>query len=140
MIGLHGSIRDVIALLKAGIVIPLYYGYELDEIRLDFISEKAVNLQGMICICGMNCGQDIVVHLMLSQEPGGLHHPIECRIAGFIHPVGIVKLSRPVQAKADEKVVFVEEFAPFIVKQGAVGLHGVLDDHIRTPVFLLILD
>ena len=44
LISLHGTIRYLIAFLKACIIISFYYGNELDEIRLDFISEKAVNL------------------------------------------------------------------------------------------------
>ncbi len=137
LLGLDRTVCDGVALLKAGIIISLNYGYELDEIGLDLISEKAVNLQRMIGIGGMNCGQDIVVYLVLSQEPGCFHHPVKGGLACFIYPVGIVKISRPVQAQADEEVVLMEEFAPFVVKKGAIGLHGVQNAHIRTTVFLL---
>ena len=44
LLGLHRAIRDFVALLKARFVIPLDYGYELYKIRLNFISEKSVNL------------------------------------------------------------------------------------------------
>ena len=88
----------------------------------------------------MNCGQDIVVHLMFSHETGRFHYPIKCGLSGFVYPVGIVKISRSVQAQADEEVVLMEEFAPLIVKKGTIGLHGVLDDHFRALILLLVLD
>ena len=88
----------------------------------------------------MNRGQDIVVHFVPPQKPGRLHYSIECRFAGFVYPEGVMKISGPVQAQADEEVVLMEEFAPFIVKKSTIGLHGVLDDHFWAPILLLILD
>jgi hypothetical protein len=49
-------------------------------------------------------------------------------------------VARAVDADADQEVIFLEEFTPFIVQQGAVGLHGVLESHPRSAVFLLISD
>ena len=39
------------------------------------------------------------------------------------------------KAEADEEVVFFEKFAPLIIQQGAVGLHGVQKRHTGTAIF-----
>jgi hypothetical protein len=54
------------------------------------------------------------------------------------HPVGCE--SRPVQGEADEKAALAEELAPFVVQEGAVGLHGVLKCRSRSPILLFDLD
>ena len=54
-----------------------------------------------------------------------------------IHPLSSPS---PVQTQADEEVVIMEEFAPFVVKKSTIGLHGILDDHFWTRILLLILD
>ena len=58
----------------------------------------------------------------------------------FVHPVGVVKLSWAVDADSDEKVVFLKEPAPFVVKQCAVGLHCVFELHTRLSVLFLQFD
>ena len=88
----------------------------------------------------MNSGQDIEIHFMPPQELSRPHYLIECRFAGFIHPVGIMKLPRSIQAQADEEVVRMEEFAPFVIKESAIGLHGILEGHFLAFMLLLILD
>jgi len=93
----------------------------------------------MIGIGGMNCGENIIIHLVAAQELCCSHHPVEGGLSGLVHSVGIMKLSRPVQGQPYEKVVLPEKFAPFVIQQGAIGLHGVLNGHPRTPVLLLIL-
>jgi hypothetical protein len=51
-----------------------------------------------------------------------------------------VKLSWAIDADSDEKVVFFEELAPFIVKQCAIGLHCVFKFNTRLSVLFLQLD
>ena len=57
-----------------------------------------------------------------------LHHQVESALAAAVNPVGVVQLARAVNAQADEKMMFLEERAPVIVEQQAVGLEGVLHD------------
>ena len=45
----------------------------------------------------------------------------------LVHAVGIMQPRRTVDAEADEKILRTQEFAPFVVEHGAVGLDGVVD-------------
>lgn len=45
----------------------------------------------------------------------------------FVHPAGVMQPRRSVDAQADEKLLRLQEFAPFVVEQRAVGLDGIVD-------------
>ena len=47
---------------------------------------------------------------------------------------------QPVDADAHQKVVFVQELAPFVVEEGAVRLYGILDNHLGLLVSALKFD
>lgn len=64
--------------------------------------------------------------VLLQQREAG-HDFVECRLPAFVDAVGIVQVSRPVDAQSDEKFVFCEKFAPLVVEQRAVGLKRVFD-------------
>ena len=68
------------------------------------------------------------------------HHEVERALPFPVAPVGVVQLARPVDAEADEKVVFLEEGAPGIVEEQTVGLEGLLNRLAGLPVFFDELD
>ena len=94
----------------------------------------------MIGVGGVNRAQDIDLHFVPAQRLAAAHDLIEASGAALVDPVGIVHLLRAVHAEADEKVVLLEERAPFIVQEGSVGLHRVQDALPRLPVLLHVLD
>ena len=51
--------------------------------------------------------------------------------AALIFPVAVVQAFRTVQTQADQKIVVMEEPAPLVVKQDAVGLEGIRDHDAR---------
>ena len=54
--------------------------------------------------------------------------------------VGVVQLARAIDAQAHQKIVLLEEGAPVVVQQDAVGLKGVLHDLARPAIFFDQLD
>ena len=65
-----------------------------------------------------------------------MHHEIEGALAASVAPIGVVQFARAVDAQADQEVVFLEEGAPVVVEQQAVGLESVLHRLAGPAVFL----
>jgi len=133
------AVCDGVSFLNEGAAVfvnTLHHWDKLHPISVNLITDEVVNFQGMIAIDPVHGGQDIELHLMFLQQPDAAHHLVECRLTPFVHPVCVMQLPGAVDADADEEVVFFEELAPTIVKQCAIGLHGVQKSHSRPGVFL----
>ena len=63
---------------------------------------------------------------MLIKQPYALHHLVKRGLARCRLSVFVVKLLRSVDGNAHKEVVLLKEFAPFIVKQCAVGLYAIV--------------
>ena len=119
---------------------PLHNGDELHKFGLQFVPKEAVHLDRVIRVRGMNRAQDVDVHpTSVEGFPSG-HDLVEAPGAAFVDAVGVVHFLGAVYAETDEKVVLLEERAPFIVQEGAVGLHRVQDFLRRLPVFFHVPD
>lgn len=122
-----GTLRYRSSLLVTALVVTLHDWYELDEGSMELITEEAVDLQGIPGVSRIDRTQDIEFDLVFLKQPCRLHDPIERPVAGPVFPVKIVQLPRSVDTQADEEVMVVEEAAPCLIDQYAVGLEGVLD-------------
>ena len=112
-------------------------GDELDPLRAQFVAKEAVDRPPMVLVGGIDGTQDVEVDLVTAQRLPALHHQIEGALAATVQPVGVVQLARAIHTQADQKVVLLEEAAPVVVQQQAVGLEGVLD---RLPGPAVLLD
>ena len=131
------AVRDPVAFLVAGLVVPFHNRNELHEIRPDFVSQVAIHLQRMMIVAGVHGTQDVEFNFVLPEQSRRAHHPGMGRCTALVDAVLVVQFRRPVHAEAHQEVVGCEELAPFVVQEGAVGLQGVLDAHARTLVLLL---
>jgi len=113
---------------------------ELDPAGADFITQELIYLPGMVAGDPVYGDQDVVLHLVLLQQPQSTHNLIKGALVTLVDAVGIVEALGPIQAEANQEIVLLEELAPLIVQEGAVGLHGVFEGHSRFAVFLLVFD
>ena len=56
-----------------------------------------------------------------------MHHACERWPFHFVTSIFIMKFLRPINGNANQKIVFLEEFAPFIRKQSSVCLNAVIN-------------
>ena len=80
----------------------------------------------MVLVGGVDRAQDVEVDVVLAQVPPAAHHQVERALPAAVDAVGVVQLARTVDAQAHEEVVLLEERAPVVVEQQAVGLERVL--------------
>ena len=73
------------------------------------------------------------------QSPAA-HHLVERSLAALVDAIGVVQLARAVDAQADEELVRLEEGAPLVVEQRAVGLDRVRRPAVRALVAFDVLD
>ncbi len=107
--------------------------------RVDIIPEEPIDLQRMVGVFRIDRAQDVELHLMFLEQPDSLHDPVEGSMASLVLPVGVVKFFGTIHAQADKEVVFMEESAPLVIEEDAVGLEGVLDPGARLLIFFLEL-
>ena len=50
------------------------------------------------------------------------HHALEGWLPALIHAVGVVKLTRAIEADAEQKLVLPEEATPFLIQRDSIGL------------------
>ena len=90
----------------------------------------------MVFVGGVDSAQDVEVHFVLAQVSPALHDLVEGASFAAVEAVGVVDFAGAIDAQAHQKVVFLEESAPFVIEQNAVGLKSVLHDLVRPAVFL----
>ena len=113
---------------------------ELHPLRAQLVAEEAIDRAAVFLVGGVDRAQDVEFDAVLSQVPPALHHPVEGALPAAVDPVGVVDLARAVDAQADQEVVLLEEGAPVVVEQDAVGLEGVLHGLAGPAVLLDELD
>ena len=99
---------------------------ELHPLGAQLVAEEAIDGAAVVLVGGVDRAQDVEVDLVLAQVPPAAHHQVEGALAAAVDAVGVVQLARAVDAQADQEVVLLEERAPVVVEQQAVGLEGVL--------------
>ena len=115
-------------------------GDELDPLRAQLVAKEAVDRPSVMLVGGIDGTQDVEIDLVTAQRLPALHHQIEGALAATVQPVGVVQLARAVHTQADQKVVLLEEAAPVVIQQKAVGLEGVFDRLAGLAVLLDQLD
>ena len=99
---------------------------ELHPPRSQLVAEEAIDVAPVVLVGGVDGAQDVEVDLVLAEMTPAVHHPVERALAAPVDAIGVVQFPRAVHAQADEEVVLLEERAPVVVDQQAVGLEGVL--------------
>ena len=89
----------------------------------------------MLLVGGVDGAEDIELDPMLAEKTPAPHDEVERALPLPVTSVGVVQLARPIDAEAYEKIVLLEEGAPGVVEQQAVGLEGLLDRLPRLSVF-----
>ena len=139
LLRLHRAIGDGRPLLEESQAIgvdALHDGDELHPGRAHFVAQETVDFQRVVAVDAVDGGQHIVVHTMLLQKPQPAHDLVEGWLASLVYAVHVVQRPRPIDADAQQEVVFGKEGGPFIIQQRAVGLHRVQEGHARPPVLL----
>ena len=122
----HRPAGNGVPLLEAGLVVPLYNGDELYELCPQVIPEITIHLSRMITVRRVDGAQDVDIYVVFLQVFQALQHPRRRGPAPFVHAVDIVHVWRTVDAEPDQKVMLLEEGAPFVVQLCAIGLHRML--------------
>ena len=81
----------------------------------------------MARIGAVDHGERVEFDVVLFQQAQPAENLVVGIIPLFVHPVGVMQPRRSVDAQADEKLFRLQEFAPFVVEQRAVGLDGIVD-------------
>ena len=113
---------------------------ELHPLGAQLVAEEAVDPPPVVLVGGVDRAQDIEFDAVPLQCPPTLHDAIERASLAAVDPVRIVEFARPIDAQTDQKIVLLEEGAPFVIQKDAVGLKGMLHDLICPPVFFHELD
>jgi hypothetical protein len=112
----------------------------LDKLCFQLVTEKAIQFQWIILIGRVNRAENIVLHTMLRQQPPAAHHLRKAARPALVHAIGIMQLSRPINANANEKIVLLKELTPGIIQQRAIGLQGIVNLHPWSGMFLLVMN
>ena len=110
-------------------------GNKLYPFRFHLVAKKTVNGAAVFLVCGIDGAQDVELDSVLAQKPPALHHFVEGALLASVDAVGVVDLAWAVHAQPDQKIVLLEERAPFIIQKNAVGLKGVFHGLLGPTVF-----
>src|SRR5271165_3813706 len=113
---------------------------KLHPLSLHLVAEEAIDRTTVFLIGGIDRAQDVELDSVLAQAPPALHHFVESALFGAVHPVRVVELTWAVNAQANQKIVFLEEGTPLIIKKDAVGLKGMFDGLLGPAILFDELD
>ena len=99
---------------------------ELNPLGLHLVSEETIDGATVFLIGGVYGTQNVEIDVVPAQLLPTFHHAVEGTPTATVDPVGVVDFAGAVDTEADQKVVLLEELAPVVVEQDAVGLKGVL--------------
>ena len=99
--------------------------------------EESVHLRGLLDIMRIDHTEDIAINPVLSQESVCAHCLLVRGIALFADAAAVMQFLGTVQAEPDNKALRREKSAPFLVEEGAIGLHAVCNAPVRGFVFAL---
>src|SRR5208282_2600604 len=94
----------------------------------------------MITIYTIHGCKNVVLNLMLLQQPKPAHHLIERRLTAPIYPERVMQFPWAINAYANQEIVRFKKLTPLITEQRTIRLNGVLERHTRAPVLFLKLD
>ncbi len=106
---------------------PLDDRDELDEPRAEVVAEERVDLAPVVAVGRVDRGQRVPLHPVPTEHVQPAQHPVEGGLAALVDAVGVVHVAGSVHRDADQEVVRVQEVAPLVVEERAVGLDGVED-------------
>lgn len=94
----------------------------------------------MLLVASVDGAQYVEFDFMLAQVRPALHYFVEGTLLAAIESVSVVNLAWTVDAQADEKIVFLEEGAPFIIEKDAVSLKSMFHGLVGPAVLFDKLD
>ena len=103
----------------------LHDGGELNVVA-SYLLKEVVELQRVVGVVVVHHRHAVPFHSVLLQQVDALHHLDERGLPLFVFPVFVVELLRSVDGDAHQPVVLLEEPAPLVGEQGAVGLDAVV--------------
>src|SRR5208337_1348183 len=115
-------------------------GNELHPLCAHLIAEETIDRAAVLLVGGVDRAQYVEFDSVLAQVPPALHHLVEGALFAAVEPVRVVDLAWAVNAQANQEIVFLEEAAPLIVEEDAVGLKGMLHDLLGAAVLFDELD
>ena len=119
---------------------PLDDRDELHPFGAELVAEEAVDLSAMLLVGGVDGAQDVELDPVLAKKAPPAHHEVEGALTLPVAPIGVMQFARPVDAETHEEVVLLEEGAPGVVKEKAVGLERLLNRLTGPLVFFDELD
>src|SRR5208283_1189302 len=93
----------------------------------------------MITIYTIHGCKNVVLNLMLLQQPKPAHHLIERRLTAPIHPERVMQFPWTINAYANQEIVRFKKLTPLITEQRTISLNRILERHPWTLIFFLIL-
>lgn len=105
---------------------PLHQRDKLEEASTDAL-EKPIDLKRVLGVKPVDDGEDIERDAMSLHQLNSAEHLVERRPLSAVSSVRIMEFHRTIEADANQKVVTLEEAAPFVVEKSAVGLDGICD-------------
>src|SRR5271165_4506456 len=97
---------------------------ELHPFGIELVAKKAIDGAAVFLVGGVDRAENVEFDSVSAQVPPPLHDPVEGALSAAVDPVGVVKLTRTIDAQPDQDVVALEEGAPLIIEKHAVGLEG----------------
>jgi hypothetical protein len=101
---------------------------ELHPLRAHLITKETIDRAAMFLVGGVDRAEYVEFDSVLAQVLPALHHLVESTFLRAVQPVSVVEFAWPVDAQANQKVVFLKEGAPLIIEKDAVGLESVFHD------------
>ena len=119
----------VVPLVRRGFLEALVFDdrNELHVGGIEFMPEKAVNVQRLAGVEPVDAGQGVEGHAVTLEQLGRVEDFFERGSAALGDPVLVMDFPRAINAQADQEAVLLEKLAPFLVDQRAVGLEIIFD-------------
>lgn len=92
-----------------------------------YLLEEVIEIQRIVGVVVIDHRHSVPFHTVLFQQVDALHHLDERGLALLVLPIFVMELLRPVYGDTHQPVVLLEEPAPFVGEQRAVGLYTVVD-------------
>ena len=97
----------------------------LDERGAQLVPQERVHHPAVVAVDGVDGGEHVPVDLVALEHVQAPHHPVEGGLAALVDPVGVVHRPRAVDGNPDQEIAGLQELAPLVGQQGAVGLDRV---------------
>ena len=103
----------------------LHDGGKLD-VMASYLLEEIIEVQRIVGVVVIDHCHSVPFHTVFFQQVDALHHLDKRGLALLVLPVFVMELLGPVYGDTHQPVVLLEEPAPFIGQQRAVGLYAVV--------------